>query len=99
MIIVGYYYLSYPSEGCADPENAATEMWVEVGREGDTYEHHQGTYSFQVYTFGYVQGEFIGPCRPLMQRSVLIVPTLATEWMDEFLEANLDAVPMLGTLI
>src|SRR5262249_29596560 len=98
MKVVGFYYLSYPDDCPVDPTVTATELWVEVGEERDTFEHHQGTYSFQVCTFGYVQREFIDQNKPLVGRSVMLVPTLADDWMSDFLAANVDSLPRWGEL-
>lgn len=96
MIVTASYYLSYPNDCPIDPTFAATEMYVERGEEGDTIDHFQDTYSFQVYTFRYVEEEFIRKGRPLTGRAVLIVPTLADEWMGKFLEENVDALDQWG---
>jgi hypothetical protein len=96
--VVSYYFLAYPDSSPVDPTLAASELYVEVGEEGDTIEHHQGTYGFHVYTFRYVQQEFIDKCRPMLERSVMIVPTLADDWFREFLNANVDLLPRLGEL-
>ena len=92
MIIVAYYYLSYPDDCPIDPTYAATEMYVERGIDGDTIEHFQDTDSFQVYTFRYVQEEFINQWHPLVGTAVLLVPTLADDWMKAFLDTNADAL-------
>ncbi len=99
MKLVGYYYLSYPEDSSSDPTFAVTEMWAEVGLKNDTHRHHQGTYSFWVYTHRYLEEYFIKPGLPLLGRSILIVPTLETAWMDQFLEANIEGLREWGTLI
>ncbi len=96
MIIVAYFYLTDPNDWAEDPTFGASEMYVERGEEGDTIEHFQDTYSFQVYTFRYVQEEFINKDRPLVGRAVLVVPTLADDWMTEFLDAHADALADWG---
>jgi hypothetical protein len=94
--ITAYYYLADPDSYAVDPTLAATEMYVELGEEGDSIDHFQATYAFQVYTFRYVQEEFIGRAMPLAGRSVMIVPTVAVDWMREFLESNVDSLPKWG---
>jgi hypothetical protein len=96
MRVTAYYYLAYPDSGPVDPAFAATEMYVELGEEGDSIDHFQATYAFQVYTFRYVQEEFIGRGRPLAGRSVMVVPTVAVDWMREFLKSNVDSLPSWG---
>jgi hypothetical protein len=94
--ITAFYYLSYPDGGPLDPRRAATEMRVEVGRVGDSIDHFESTYAFQVYTFRYVQEEFIDQNRSLAGRSVLIVPTTADDWMRCFLRANVESLAKWG---
>jgi hypothetical protein len=94
--LITYCYLSYPDFRPLDPTCAATEMWVIVGQEGDTIEHHEGTYAFEVYTYGYLQQEFVRRGRPLIGRAVMLVPTLADDWMGTFLEGQADMIPDLG---
>lgn len=96
MRVTASYYLSYPDTSPQDPTLAATEMYVEIGEEGDNVDHFQDTFAFQVYTFRYVQQEFIDRGRPLVGRSVMIVPTIADDWMRAFLDANVDSLPGWG---
>lgn len=98
MRAIGFLYLAYPDVCPVDPTLAATKMVVVLGDEGDTFEHSKGHYTFQVYTFRYVQEEFISKGRPLMGRSIMIVPTVASDWMSGFLDANADSLPALGEL-
>lgn len=97
MIITCFYYLGNPETWDEDPTFGCTEMYVERGEEGDTVEHFQDTLAFQVYTFRYIQKEFIEARRPLVGRSVMIVPTLDEEWMMEFLSAHADSLSEWGT--
>jgi hypothetical protein len=96
LLVTCYYYLSYPDHRPIDPTYAATEMYVERGNEGDTIEHFQDTYAFHVYTFRYAQEEFIQKGRVLTGRAVMIVPTLADDWMESFLDENVDALAEWG---
>ncbi len=96
MRVIAYYYLAYPDDSPLDPAFAATEMYVELGEEGDTIRHHQGTYAFQVYTFRYVQQEFIDKGEPLVGKSIMIVPTLADNWMLGYLERNSESLARWG---
>src|SRR5438105_9429261 len=96
MRITACYYLSFPDSSPPDPTLAATEMYVELGGEGDTIEHFQETYAFQVYTHRYVHEEFAIAGRALAGRSMMLVPTLADDWMGPFLQAHADLLPSWG---
>jgi|GEM_PF-2028222 len=96
MKITAFYYLDYPDAGPADPDNAATMMYVERGDEGDSINSFQDTLCFQVYTFGYVQENFIKQGKPVIGRSLLLVPTLDNTQMGAFLDAHADDLAEWG---
>jgi hypothetical protein len=96
MRVVASFYLSYPDNCPVDPTFGATKMLVYLGEEGDTIEHFQGAYLFQVYTFRYVREEFIDQGKPVAARSLMLVPTLADDWMSEYLKANVDCLANWG---
>ena len=98
MHVIGYYFLSYPDDDPEDPTFAATRMGVFLGEASDTLQSFQGHYALQVYTFRYVQEEFFNRSKPLAGRSMIIVPTLARDWMNEFLDTNVDSLPEWGEL-
>ena len=96
LIITAYYFLSDPNDWSTDPTYGSSKLYVERGNEGDDIDHFQDTYAFQVYTFRYVEEEFIKKGSPLTGRAVLIVPTLADEWMKKFLDENVDVLSVWG---
>jgi hypothetical protein len=96
VIITAYYFLADENDWAEDPTYGASELYVERGLNGDTIDHFQDTYAFQVYTFRYVQQEFIDKGKPLAGRAVLIVPTLAGAWVTKFLDENVDALAEWG---
>jgi hypothetical protein len=98
MRVIGYYYESYPDDDPEDATFAATRMGVFLGEESDTLQHFQAHYTFQVYTFRYIQEEFFDRGKPVTGRSLLIVPTLASNWMKQFLGANADSLSKWGEL-
>ena len=96
MVVTAFYYLSYPDGGPDDLTVRATEMYVERGEPGDSVRSFVDTYAFQVYTFAYVQREFIEAGRPLICRSVMLVPTLDDDWMRDFLNQHVDTLHEWG---
>jgi hypothetical protein len=90
MKVTAFYYLDYPDECPIDPVCAATEMYVEVGGEESTTDEFWCTYSFYVITYEFLEREFIQRGRPLIGRSVMIVPTLEDQWMARFLNEHVD---------
>ena len=98
MIVSAFYYLSYPDALPIDPTDAATEMYVEVGEEGSDIYHFDYTLRFNVYTLKYLQHQFETPDFALIANTVIVVPTIETAWMLEFLSNNLDALMAVGSV-
>ena len=97
MIVSAFYYLTYPDASPIDPTDAATEMYVEVGEEGSDIHHFDHTLRFKVYTLKYLQHQFETPDFALISNAVIVVPTVETSWMLEFLSNNLDALMAVGS--
>lgn len=91
-----YYYLQYPDNKKADPANAWTDMYVEIFLDGDTLATH---FAATVYTYRYVQENFISTNNILTENSFLLVPTLNDDWMLEYLEQNLQKIVAIGNLV
>ena len=97
MIVSAFYYLKYPDDSPIDPTDAATEMYVEVGEEGNDIHHFDHTLRFKVYTLKYLQHQFETPDFALIANSVIVVPTIEDKWMLEFPSNNLKALMVVGS--
>jgi hypothetical protein len=98
--IVAFYYLSYPDDMPADPENAYSEVYVEVGGPGATVDSFDETYSFHVYTPQYIANAVRrGHAGFLAQRSVIIVQRFDNATVRGALEALLPSIEEYGTRV
>lgn len=96
--ITSFYYLDYPDWNPEDFELAATLMYVERGEEGDDTNCILDTVVFQVYTFKYLEANYARIGKPLIERSVLIVPTIEPNWMLAYLLENGASLHEWGTM-
>ncbi|MCA1595261.1 MAG: hypothetical protein LC772_02385 [Chloroflexi bacterium] len=88
--VTAFYYLDYPDGPPADPLNAATMMYVEVGDEHSSLNNFLYTYAIQVYTLRYIELAFQSGQHELFGRAVLIVPELTNSVISDFLDANIN---------
>ena len=95
--ITSLYYLSYPNCSPANPLDAATEAYVEIGGPDSTSDHFEETFAFQIYTLGYLQRVIQREGRRFaVDRSVIIVDRLDDELIREAIESILDYIENLG---
>ncbi len=98
MRISAFYYLQYPDYSPADPRDAATELYVEVGGPDSTHDKFEKTFSFQVYTVENLR-KAVARDGFLAARSVLVIDELKDEAVRSVLERVLERIEELGTRV
>ncbi len=98
-VIKQFYYINYPDHSPADPENAASEVRVEIGREDSPYDFDE-CYSIQVATIVYLRQRLaVQPEQVLPITSMLIVDRFEDSIIMAGLRSILDEIDDYGTLI
>ncbi|MGD8686505.1 MAG: hypothetical protein PVH15_07020 [Syntrophobacterales bacterium] len=95
--IVSFYYLNYPDRMPDDPHEAFSEVYVEVGDENSDLNHFEETYTFYVYTLGYIKQMITTDSRDfLVGRSVIIVDRFEDKTIERALEWILPNIEEYG---
>jgi len=96
MHVTGFYYIDYEDKEGDDAEDATTSMYVEVVlSENDLVT----TFAVTVYTYKYVQRNFIATQKCLGESSFLLVPTVNGGWMSEYLDHNAEVIARIGDVV
>jgi hypothetical protein len=96
MKVSAFYYLQYPDDTPANPRDAATEMYVEVGGENADIQNFDKTFSFHVYTVENLR-RVVAEHGFVASRSMIVVNELTDEAIRGALEKIVDNIEKLGT--
>ena len=96
MRIASFYYLAYPDTSPADPLNAMSEVYVEVGQEGCDLEHFERTYAVTVCTVGFLKDQ-LRKHGCFAERSLIVVDVFDDRVIKQALEQLLPDIGSVAT--